>query len=1027
MVGLKAQSDNFDIAYPYSKLVHQFAIDSLGYVWFRNAEEIYLFNGHEIHSLNLPSILNKNNKRYHLEGELIFVNKRLLLATKRKIIFLDPQDKSTETIWDVPEYLDIIFTHKDNKGIVWVFTKDKIKNILLVHHLNEKNKIHPAFELPLELSFSLGSDARNFGKINDRFYFFGEYGGLSIFNEKGDEFFLGVENEPDFEKDKNCYMFILDNKSQLWRMKETEFEIYDSRKRTFERHPVSGRVTIKNQCMSSELSGNRLTNLQVDAENNIWIGLGSSFLYMYDEENDNLISFRNSLVKKLGKGGGNIKSLTQDSSGNIWGVKRGGIFKITKKENYFESHLVDTDNEDHPFYEGMKNEFKNKVISFWKDNGVDKSKIKSIAEDGKGNIFFQDPRFTYKLEKDGEEIEVLPFFNWKHKTNLYIDDEVKFHVTWDSCYTFDDSYQLQKKPYSINNIRFFFRQKNGDLWMSGDYNDKEYFLAKINPYSNSVEEEFKDPKGLINFSMTLVYSMSEDEKGYLWLATSEGIFQMHPKEGLLRQINSELEYNGKKIKIKPTQLRVDYVRDGFLWFRNKSQIGYLETQKEELVYYLDDEDLGLENLGQILPVGDSVAWFGNTNGLYHYNFKTQKYVHFSKNKGIDLSDGVRTIRSLKDDRIAVGTHNGMYIFHPDSILQKRTKQEQKEKNIPVFLTAYSILDSEENTMTHHDFLINGIKKIELDYNDKMLEFEYAIMNFDHNDKHAYSYKMEGFDPDWSVPSNFNKAKYTSLPPGSYVFKVRSAANSDIWSDKILTILIVVHEAWFRTWWFYISCIIILSLLIYSLVAYYFRQQLEKRLAIEKLRTKISSDLHDDVGSILTGLAMQTEIMEHTAEGTNKDRLGRISELSRSAMSRMRDAVWAMDSRKDKWSALRDRMNEFASETLEIQEINYTINFDGINLEEQIKADIRQNIYLIFKEAVTNIVKHSTANKVDVVLSKKGKVLELMIHDNGNPKKKKSVSTGLGMSNMKMRAEQINATLSIHEEQGFKILLRVKFK
>ncbi len=204
---------------------------------------------------------------------------------------------------------------------------------------------------------------------------------------------------------------------------------------------------------------------------------------------------------------------------------------------------------------------------------------------------------------------------------------------------------------------------------------------------------------------------------------------------------------------------------------------------------------------------------------------------------------------------------------------------------------------------------------------------------------------------------------------------------------------------------------------------YFRNKVARTIQIERLRNKISADLHDDVGSILTGLAMQTEILEQTLPEENKGRLSRITDMSRSAMSRMRDAVWAMDALKDNWESLIDRMNEFASETLLDKDIKFQIVQKGIEGQTKLPGELRQNIYLIFKEAVTNILKHSDATETEITLDNQGAAFEMIIHDNGSLKEKNYKTTGQGTTNMATRAERIDGKLTTNYKDGFVVWLR----
>ena len=232
--------------------------------------------------------------------------------------------------------------------------------------------------------------------------------------------------------------------------------------------------------------------------------------------------------------------------------------------------------------------------------------------------------------------------------------------------------------------------------------------------------------------------------------------------------------------------------------------------------------------------------------------------------------------------------------------------------------------------------------------------------------------------------------------------------------------------------FFLFSMNIIGIVIYITIQYFRRKgfvaQLEvegerKKAAIERLRIKISSDLHDDVGSILSGVAMQAEVLQQRIPEIEKERINRLSELSRRAMSRMRDAVWAMDARKDKWESLQDRMREFAEEMLEEKGISYQIKFENLNLQEVLSAEIRQNLYLIFKEAITNVFKHSNATQVKVNLKNMENTFEMLIKDNGSNSEINLEGAGQGISNIKLRANRLHAILEFIQKDGFAILLR----
>lgn len=222
----------------------------------------------------------------------------------------------------------------------------------------------------------------------------------------------------------------------------------------------------------------------------------------------------------------------------------------------------------------------------------------------------------------------------------------------------------------------------------------------------------------------------------------------------------------------------------------------------------------------------------------------------------------------------------------------------------------------------------------------------------------------------------------------------------------------------------------LLLLISGLTAFYFwrqKQEEKKRTEREKFRSKLSSELHDDVGSILTGLAMQTELMEMYVDENHTSDVQNIGKMSRIAMERMRDTIWAIDARKDTYADLKDRILDFSNDILRPIGKTSNFNFSGIESSEKIRPDIRQSIYLIYKEAVTNIAKYSNTQTVECQISEKQNNLELHIRDYGKVDEQSIKTSGTGLSNMKMRTEKVGGTFKYFIDKGFHIQCLIPIK
>lgn len=213
-----------------------------------------------------------------------------------------------------------------------------------------------------------------------------------------------------------------------------------------------------------------------------------------------------------------------------------------------------------------------------------------------------------------------------------------------------------------------------------------------------------------------------------------------------------------------------------------------------------------------------------------------------------------------------------------------------------------------------------------------------------------------------------------------------------------------------------------SCLIFSVYLYFQRKY---RKLSHQLRIKVSSDLHDEVGSLLTGIAMQAELLEILDDDARKRSIHQIISRSREAMTAMRDIVWSLDARKDNWDSLLDRLREHAGEVLEPRSIAFEVKIEGVDCEKELSTDLRKHLYLIGKEAITNVAKHSSADCVTFCIQKIEHQLTVTIQDNGqvSPQAQQKAA-GLGLSNIGMRAKALGARFNIICQNGFGIKLNM---
>lgn len=392
------------------------------------------------------------------------------------------------------------------------------------------------------------------------------------------------------------------------------------------------------------------------------------------------------------------------------------------------------------------------------------------------------------------------------------------------------------------------------------------------------------------------------------------------------------------------------------------------------------------------PIIDSVNRYLPVDGLFGYEFNTGAFYQ------------------APDGKIWAGGIGGLAVFHPDSIGVVPFRPGVQFTKILINDVA---LDSAKQ--------VEVLESLDLPYAQNTLSFEFVALEFSNPAANAFKYRMGGYDDEWVESGARGFARYANLPPGHYTFEVLAANSDGLWSWPPKQMHIHIRTPFYMTWWFYLLCTMAVAGLIYA----WFRYRLEQALKIERMRVQISSDLHDDVGTLLSGLAMQSEVLEITASEKDKGKLHRIGEISRDAMARMRDTVWAIDARKDKLENLLDRMREHAEETLTPRGIRFAIEAEHLHNKQNLPTHIRQNLYLIYKEAVTNAAKHSNGDTVSISLKKSGAGFEMRIRDNGTAAEKTWATTGLGTANMRMRAEKMGGTLEISRENGYCVTLKVK--
>jgi ligand-binding sensor domain-containing protein/signal transduction histidine kinase len=303
--------------------------------------------------------------------------------------------------------------------------------------------------------------------------------------------------------------------------------------------------------------------------------------------------------------------------------------------------------------------------------------------------------------------------------------------------------------------------------------------------------------------------------------------------------------------------------------------------------------------------------------------------------------------------------------------------------------------------------------IELSSDRNQVELEFVGPDFGVGGALRYQYRLENTDSGWSPATEQRTVNYANLAAGRYTWQVR-AVTADGESGPAATAAFTILRPLWQRWWMRLLFFALVSALFYSI----YRYRLARLLEVERLRTRIATDLHDDIGSSLSQIALLSEVARGwPAEQEREKPLADIAQLSRDLVDSMSDIVWAIDPEQDRLGDLTHRMRRFANDLFSRDGVELHLDLPGDNQDQQIAADIRRQVFLIFKETLHNALRHSGCTSLAARLSVAGGFLALSVTDNGRGFEPGKSSRGHGLTSMRSRAAAFRGALTVDTAPG----------
>jgi signal transduction histidine kinase/ligand-binding sensor domain-containing protein len=501
--------------------------------------------------------------------------------------------------------------------------------------------------------------------------------------------------------------------------------------------------------------------------------------------------------------------------------------------------------------------------------------------------------------------------------------------------------------------------------------------------------------------LPLAEFLLRDRAGTLWIASSTRIWRL-TKDGAL----SELPASPGLPAIEPRALFEDHA--GRIWiglrYQGVSMTVNPAAAQPQFVNYTTANGLSSDTVWSIGADDAGRIYLGTGKGLDQLDVGTGRVRHFSPQDGIAGS----VIEKIVKDRagqIWVASDGGLSKLNPAAF---RTDSRPP----PIFINRVQVAGEEMPLPVSGALRLSGV---ELPAASNNLTIQFVGLSYRSDKALLYQYRLEGTDTDWSPPAEQREVNFASLAPGRYRFVVRAISSQGLESVEPAAIDFRVVPALYQRGWFFALAALGLATVIFTVHRYRVRRLLE----LARIRERIATDLHDDIGANLTRIAILSEVAQRGAPGPAAvdGPMPSIARIARETVAAMSDIVWAISPDRDTLHDLTRKMRDHAEDVFETRDVALSLDLPDDHTPVRVGVHLRRDLYLIFKEAVNNAARHSQCSSITVRLRVAGRQLRLEILDDGIGFARSADHGGHGLTSMQRRAERLGAHLELRSAPG----------
>jgi ligand-binding sensor domain-containing protein/signal transduction histidine kinase len=522
-------------------------------------------------------------------------------------------------------------------------------------------------------------------------------------------------------------------------------------------------------------------------------------------------------------------------------------------------------------------------------------------------------------------------------------------------------------------VRCVMESRSGRIWF-GTAGDGLFCLD-----GNEVKQ-FRKAEGLPG---DFVRCLHEDQTGAIWIGTSDGLGRfkdnrfavLNTRRGLFDNVICDIEDDGR----------------GYFWI--SSYNGIFRVSQAGLQECADGRTASVDCLA-----------FGTADGLPTLEA---------------TSGGCRTA----DGKLWFPTGRGLVVINP---------QEAKTNRLaPPVLLEDLLVDNQRVAN------LDSPAPLKISPGRHRFEFQYTALSFAAPEKVRFHHRLDPLDADWNDAGSKRTADYPYIPPGDYTFRVIACNNDGVWNETGASLGFTVLPYFWQTGWFHFwggtMTVLAASGLVWIDARRRMRRKvelLERQQAVERERTRIAKDIHDDLGASLTriNLLSQTARRDMTDPPQTMRNLDHICTTARQLTRALDEIVWAVDPQHDTLDSLAAYLDKLIHEVLADSGIRCRLDFPANLPAWPVTAEVRHNLFLALKEALHNVLKHSAATEARITFALEPAAIMVRIADNGrgfDP----AILAGMngngsaarprlnGLLNMRKRLEAIGGRCEIQTQPG----------